>query len=163
MTFGQMQYVHLQVCGKWTHPKRRQVLHLLKSCLGLGHPSLSLFLPFFTSTPGPLFTLPHPRTLFGPESLLPMSCFKLSFHRKWISLLVAWPGVDNKQEGSSAHTRTSQHGTCSCSCQFCLFDLFCFFLLLLKLVFRRTIAPSLMLLLLKLFLFFPSAQTGLSL
>ena len=50
-----------------------------------------------------------------------MSCFKLSFHRKWISLLVAWPGVDKKQEGSSAHTQTSQHGTCSCSCKFCLF------------------------------------------
>ena len=57
-----------------------------------------------------------------------MSCFKISFHRKWISLLVAWPGVDKKQEGSSAHTQTSHHhGTCSCSCKFCLFDLFCFF------------------------------------
>ena len=62
-----------------THQKEKQFWHVLKKCPGSAHFG-AFFRSLLSFRGGWFFTLPHQSTLFGPDSLLPMSRLKNTDH-----------------------------------------------------------------------------------
>ena len=62
-----------------THQKEKQFWHVLKKCPGSAHFG-AFFRSLLSFRGGWFFTLPHQRTLFGPDILLPMSQLKNTNH-----------------------------------------------------------------------------------